>query len=312
MRYVQIVVVCLVSLPMATPGYRLAAQAPCEPTVTGALRVEKFESKTYGDSRTVRIWLPSEYDAPENAEKRYPVLYMLDGQTLFDKCTAFNNEQELQVDETLTRLIAEKKVRPVIVVGIDSSSRRNHEYRPFRDTVVDPTAPEPIGKDLPGFIVNEVMSYIAPRYRVTADAAETGIGGTSMGAVAALYILLNRSDRFGIGLLESATLPLGNGQLLRETAFLARGPDRIYIGVGATELAVPGGDKFAAQLRTPLAVANAGFAKMSETLAANLKAAYINRPEVTLVIEPNGNHTAASWARRLPTALSVLYGTGSR
>jgi len=312
MRCIEIFTVCVISLHVATADYRLAAQPPCEPTVSGVLRVEQFQSKTYGDSRTVRIWLPSDYDAAENAEKRYPVLYMLDGQTLFDKCTAFNNEQELQVDETLTRLIAEKKVRPLIVVGIDSSGQRSHEYRPYRDTIADPTGPEPIGKDLPGFVVNEVMSHIAPRYRVTAEAAETGIGGTSMGAVAALYILLNRPDRLGIGLLESATLPLGNGQLLRDTAFLARGPDRIYIGVGATELAVPGGDKFAAQLRMPLSVANAGFAKMSETLAANLKAAYINRPEVTLVVEPEGNHTAASWARRLPTALSVLYGTGTR
>jgi predicted alpha/beta superfamily hydrolase len=272
------------------------------------LRVETFESSIYGDRRTVRIWLPSEYEAPENVEKRYPVLYMFDGQTLFDTCTAFKNEQELEVDETLTRLIAEKKVRPLIVVGIDSSGRRSHEYRPFKDTVADPTAPEPIGKDLPAFVVNEVMRHVSARYRVTADPTETGIGGTSLGAVAALYVLLNRSDRFGIGLIESATLPLGNGQLLRDTAFLARGPDRIYIGVGSTELAVPDGEKFAAQLRMPLSVANPGFVKMSETLASHFKAAYINRPEVTLVVEPNGNHTSASWARRLPNALTVLYG----
>ena len=296
----------------AAPVSRVAAQAACDPTVTGVLRVETFESSIYGDRRTVRIWLPPEYDTPKNAETRYPVLYLFDGQTLFDKCTAFKNEQELAVDETLTRLITENKVRPLIVVGIDSSGRRSHEYRPFKDTVADPTAPEPIGKDLPAFVVNEVMTYVSGRYRVTADPTETGIGGTSLGAIAALYVLLNRSDRFGIGLIESATLPLGNGQLLRDTAFLARAPDRIYIGVGTTELAVPGGEKFAAQLRMPLSVANPGFARMSETLAAHFKAAYINRPEVTLVVESGGNHTSASWARRLPNALSVLYGPRAR
>ena len=303
---------CLVIIRGAVPGHRLAAQTPCAPTVTGTLRVESLASSIYGDRRTVRIWLPSEYELPENAEKRYPVLYLFDGQTLFDTCTAFKNERELEVDETLTRLIADKKVRPLIVVGIDSTGRRSHEYRPFRDTVADPTAPEPIGKDLPAFVVDEVMQHVSGRYRVTADPTETGIGGMSLGAVAAVYVLLNRSDRFGIGLIESATLPLGNGQLLRDTAFLARGPDRVYIGVGTTELAVPGGDKFAAQLRMPLSVANPGFAKMSETLAAHFKAAYINRPEVTLVIEPNGNHTSASWARRLPNALTVLYGPRSQ
>ena len=97
--------------------------------------------------------------------------------------------------------------------------------------------------------------------------------------------------------------------MLRDTAFLARGPDRVYIGVGATELAVPGGDKFAAQLRIPLATANSGFAKMAEALAENLRSAYINRPDVTLVVEPDGNHTAASWARRFPRAITILYGT---
>jgi predicted alpha/beta superfamily hydrolase len=307
MRY-HILLVCFVLVSTAGPGHPLAAQAACEPTVTGVLRVETFESKVYGDTRTLRVWLPAGYDAPENAQKRYAVLYMFDGQTLFDKCTAFKNEQELEVDETLTRLIANGQVRSLIVVGIDSSGRRSHEYRPFRDTVADPTAPEPIGKELPAFVVDEVMPHVSSRYRVTVDPTETGIGGTSLGAVAALYVLLNRSDRFGIGLIESATLPLGNGQLLRDTAFLARGPDRIYVGVGAIELAVPGGEKFAAQLRMPLSVANPGFAKMSETLAAHFKAAYINRPEVTLVVDPKGNHTSSSWARRLPNALSVLYG----
>ena len=271
-------VLCLLTLVADTPSNPLAAQTPCSPTVTGALRVEVFESAIYQDRRTVRIWLPSDYEASENALRRYPVLYMFDGQTLFDQCTAFKNEQELKVDETLTRLISEKRVRALIVVGIDSSSRRPHEYRPYKDTVADPTAPEPIGKDLPAFLVNEVMAHVSARYRVTADPAETGIGGTSLGAVAALYVILSRSDRFGIGLIESATLPLGNGQLLRETAHIARGPDRIYIGVGTTELAVPGGDKFAAQLRTSLSVANLGFARMSETLAANLRAGVHQSP----------------------------------
>ena len=57
--------------------------------------------------------------------------------------------------------------------------------------------------------MNEVMRHVSERYRVTADPAATGIGGTSAGAIAALYVLLNGSDLFGIGLIESATLPFG-------------------------------------------------------------------------------------------------------
>jgi len=288
------------------------AQGTCSATVAGDLRVESFQSALYGDTRTVRIWLPAGYDSAANAERRYPVLFMFDGQTLFDACTAFKGEQELQVDETLTRLIAAHEIPPIIVVGIDSSSRRTHEYRPYRDTVADPTAPEPIGKDLPVFVVNEVMPHVSARYRLTADPAQTGIGGTSLGAIAALYVLLNRSDRFGLGLLESPSVPLGNGQMLRDTAFLARGPDRLSIGVGSTELAVPQGEKFAAHLRIPLAAANAGFVKMVEVLAENMRTAYLNRPQVTLVVEPNANHTPASWTRRFPRAIAALYGVQDR
>ena len=301
-------VLCSIAFVAATAPTASWAQTQCSPTVSGDLRVESVQSATYNDKRTIRIWLPVGYDAAENAQRRYPVLYMFDGQTLFDTCTAFKGEQELQVDETLTRLIQENTVQPMIVVGMDSSSRRTHEYRPYKDTVTDPAAPEPVGKELPAFVVNEVMPYVSARYRVTADPVQTGIGGTSLGAIAALYVLLNRSDRFGMGLLESPSLPLGNGQMLRDTAFLARGPDRVSIGVGATELAVPQGDKFAAQLRIPFATANAGFAKMAEALAENLRAAYLNRPDVTLFVEPNANHTSASWARRFPRAVTLLYG----
>ena len=285
-----------------------SAQVLCQPTVEGSLRIESLQSATYGDKRTVRIWLPPGYDAAENARKHYPVLYMFDGQTLFDACTAFSGEQELQIDETVSRLVEVKRIDAMIVVGMDSSARRPHEYRPYRDNVADPTSPEPIGRELPAFVVDDVMPHVSANSRVTADATRTGIGGTSLGAMAALHVLLNRSDRFAIGLLESPTLPLGNGQMLRDTAFLARGPDRVYIGVGTTELGGPQGEKFAAHLRMSLPAANAGFARMAEVLAGNLRAAYINRPEVTLIVEPNGTHASASWARRFAGAVTLLYG----
>jgi predicted alpha/beta superfamily hydrolase len=286
-----------------------ASPVKCSPTVSGDLRIESLESGTYGEKRKIRVWLPAGYDAAANTQT-YPVLYMFDGQTLFDACTAFSGEGEWGIDETLTRLIAEKKIPPMIVVGMDSNSRRGYEYQPWRDVIAEPAALEPIGKLLPAFVVNDVMVYIAGHYRVTTDPARTGIGGASLSGIAALYVLLNRPDRFGMGLIESPTLPLGNGQMLRDTALLARGPDRVSIGVGTTELAFPGGEgvKFAAQTRMPLASANAGFARMAETLAANFRAAYLNHPDVTLVVEPNANHTVASWARRFSSAVTVLYG----
>ena len=287
-------------------------QSTCKSTVTGDLHIDHFQSVLYSREQTVRVWLPPGYSDPSNAQIKYPVLYMFDGQTLFDDCTAFANEHEIQADETATGLISNGTINPIIIVGIDSSAQRQYEYLPYKDSLGNPRAPEPIGKKLPDFLANEIIPYVSSHYRVTLSASYTGIGGASNGALAALWVLVNRPDLFGLGLIESPTLPDGNGQLLRDTTFLARGPDRIYIGVGTTELAVPGGDKFAAQLRLTLSDANAGFARMCEVLAANLKAAFINHPDVMLMVEPNANHTSESWARRLPKALTFLYGKHSQ
>jgi enterochelin esterase-like enzyme len=218
------------------------AQPPCKSSATGDLHVETFESTTYGESQTLRIWLPNAYTESANAQTKYPVLYVLDGQNLFDDCTAFANESEWRADETIAGLIAAKKIDPLIVVGIDSGPKRKHQYRVYRDDITDASAPDPIGAKLPAFLANEVLPYVGARYRVTSDPRRTGIGGASLAGVAASFILLNRPDLFGVGLIESATLPLGNGQMLRDSAHIAFGPDRVFVGVGTTELAIPGGD----------------------------------------------------------------------
>jgi len=284
------------------------AQTPCRSTVIGDLHVDQFASQTYQRQQTVRVWVPPGYGDASNADRKYKVLYLLDGQTAFDECTAFRGEHELQVDETVTRLIAEHRIVPIIVVGIDSYERRSYEYLPYKDVLGNGGGPEPIGTKLPDFLVTEVLPYVAAHYRVATEPGNVAIGGTSNGGIAAAYTLLHRPDRFRLGLIESPTLPDGNGALLRETEFLGRGPDRVYVGVGTTELAVPGGDKFAAQLGLTLEGANAGFAKMSETLATNLRSAFLNHPEVQLVVEPNGTHTSTSWARRFPRAIQFLFG----
>lgn len=111
------------------------AQHPCKSTVVGDLRIDHFVSKIYGGSMTVRIWLPPGYSDPANATHKYPTLYLLDGQTAFDECTAFHGEHELKVDEAVTRLIEEHKIPPIIVVGIDSTEHRAYEYSPYKDTI---------------------------------------------------------------------------------------------------------------------------------------------------------------------------------
>ena len=97
------------------------------PTVSnGTLKVyENFNSK-YVDARTIAVWLPEGYDSL----KKYPVLYMHDGQMLFDSTTTWN-KQEWKVDETTSNLISINKIKPFIVVGIwNNGTKRRFEYMP--------------------------------------------------------------------------------------------------------------------------------------------------------------------------------------
>lgn len=282
-------------------------QARCVPSVSGDLKIEVLTSAVYQRDVTIRIWLPPGYaDGP--ADRLYPTLYMLDGQGAFDNCTAFKGEQELRLDETAIALIAAGRIPPVVIVGIDSGTARNQEYAPYNNPVTDAAAPEPRGKLLPRFLADEVIPFVRSRYRVSKDAAQTGIGGCSLGAAGALWVSLHRPDLFGLALLQSPSLLLGNGQLLRDTAMLARAPDRVALGVGTSELDFPDIAAYLTPYRLERSEAEHGGLEMTERLADNLRAAYIKRSEVLFVVEPHANHSARSWAGRMAAALTFLYG----
>jgi enterochelin esterase-like enzyme len=290
------------------------AQESCKPTVVGDLRIEHFQSKIFDRMITVRIWLPPHYNDATEAAKKFPTLYMLDGQNAFDQCTTFKGEQELQIDETVSRLIAEHKIAPMVVVRVDSAhgEGRDYEYEAWKDPLTDGNQKEPDGKQLPSFFGSELVPYVSARYRVSDDAANTAIGGTSVGAFAALYVALHRPDLFALVLAESPDLWLGNGQLLRDTTLLLRVPDRVAIGVGTTEYNFPQSKEYFAPLRLTERDAEAATVKMDRILASNLEKAFINRPEVQLVIEPGANHSAVYWSHRIPAAITFLYGEPER
>ena len=277
--------------------------ADCKSTVVGDLQKKTFPSTTFGDTQTLRIWLPPGYNDPANTQKHYPVLYMLDGEKLFDACTN-NFHHEWQIDETLTRLIAANEIEPIIVVGIDApGERRADEYIPYADPIF--SAPEPHGKLFPGFLAAEVLPLIAREYRVATGPDHTAIGGSSYGSVAALYALLHRPDLFGLGLLESTSLQVGNGQLLRDTASLVIGPRRVSVVVGMNEI----GDsiKFAHDHGFDPDTFDRGFVQLSEQLANNLKAAAFNHPAVVFVKQPGARHEEKAWAERFPAAIKFLF-----
>ena len=279
---------------------KLKAQVPaqaCKSTVTGTLEIIPLESKVFGNKRLLRVWLPPGYSAQAAAAKRYPVLYLFDGQMLFDRCTSQPFPDEWHVDETLTDSIAKKTVRPLIVVGIDNAGpgHREDEYSRYSAMADAP-------QKLSAFMMTEVLPLIDGRYRTISDRANRGVGGASLASLAALTLLLDEPDTFGLGLLESTSMQNGNGRVLQETSLVVQGPIRVSIGVGTAE--VP-----------PAEAAAHGFpyfdeavVEMSHTLAENLKKSLMNRPEVKLTVEQGGQHQPKYWSERFRgPAVSFLF-----
>jgi predicted alpha/beta superfamily hydrolase len=286
-----------VTLIAATPAVTHAADAAptCRSTVSGDVRLHTLESRIFGNARTVRVLLPPGYDATENSNRRYPVLYLLDGQNLFDRCLSDVSHEEWRVDETVYRLVREGRIPPMIVVGVDHAGRdRAKEYLPYRDFVGAPEMPEPMGRQFPDFLTGEVMPLVDARYRTLQGHEHTGIGGSSYGGVATLYALLARPGRFGYGLIESPTLWIGMGQLVRDTSPLVAMPRRVFVAFGGRE-----GDDPAIIERM------VGLIRVVEQ---NFRAAGYDDRGFRFVFEPDARHDEGAWAQRLPDALTYLYG----
>jgi pullulanase len=273
-----------------------APAKPCKSTVTGTLETIPLESKVFGNKRFLRVWLPPGYSDPVATSKRYPVLYMFDGQLLFDRCTSQPFPDEWHVDETMTDLIVKKRVEPLIVVGIDNAGpgHREDEYSRYSAMADAP-------QKLSAFMTTEVLPLIDGRYRTIRDRTHRGVGGASLGSLAALTLLLDQPDTFGLGLLESMSLQNGNGRVLQETSSLVQGPLRVSIGVGTaevppTEAAAHGFPYF-----------DEAFVAMSKTLAENFKKSLMNHPEVKLTVQQGGQHQPKYWSERFGPAVTFLF-----
>jgi pimeloyl-ACP methyl ester carboxylesterase len=168
----------------------------------------------YADPRRVVVWLPPGYKAhgPKHA-----VLYMHDGQNLFDKATA-GYGMEWEIDEHLSKLIASGKVRPAIVVGIWNTPKRLQEYVPskafttlptdYRDKVRALYGGEPLSDGYLKFIVKELKPMIDRRFNVRTDRANTVVMGSSMGALISLYAIDEYPKVFGGAGMMSTHWPL--------------------------------------------------------------------------------------------------------
>jgi len=151
-------------------------------------------SQFLGPTRHVEIWLPPGYDSATTT--RYPVLYMSDGQNLFDPRIA-NTGVDWGVDEAVVRLVQRGVIPPIIVVGAWSTAERGAEYSPWHRA-----------NAYARFLIEELMPRVNREFRTLTGPANTAVMGSSMGGLLSFYLVTRHPDVFGACGCESTHFPL--------------------------------------------------------------------------------------------------------
>lgn len=257
-------------------------------TVVGTLELHEIDSAALGAKRTIRVWLPPGFAA--NGSERYDVLYLHDGQNCCDAATsAFGHEWE--IDETLTKLIGAKTIRPIIVVGIDNGGAKRIDELTF-----DADAKNGGGHaDMYAkFLLTEVMPFVAKTYPVNAGPAHTFLGGSSLGGLVSLEIARRNPNTFAGVIAMSPSLWWNDESLTHAIEHDATGlkSTRVWLDMGTRET----GDANAT-------AKNASNVLGAKRLDAALKAGQI---EHHLEIAADAQHNEEAWAKRFPEAIQYL------
>jgi len=254
-------------------------------TLAGNVRTHQLRSRALGESRRVWVYLPPQYS--RETKRRFPVLYMQDGQNVFDGATAFIAGKEWEVDEAAEKLIREGRIEPLIVVAVDNGGeRRVDEYTPTRDASVGQGG----GLERSSRMLREELKpWVDTTFRTRTEPASTAIAGSSLGALAALELALRHPDVFGHAAALSISAWWDEGVLARLVDGLGSRPDvRVWLDTGTRESdrAVPQ----ARQLRDAL-----------------VRGGWREGSDLHYVEVEDGTHDEAAWARRVPDVLEFLF-----
>ncbi len=277
------------------------------------VRLDSFPS-AYVPARNIDIWLPDAYAE----DQQYAVLYMHDGQMLYDSTSTWN-KQEWGVDETLSALMNKGQIQPVIVVGIWNSNFRHSEYfpqKPFESLL--PEQQEAIYEQAENaeqkalfakpvcsdaylkFMVEELKPYVDANYPVYTDAAHTFVMGSSMGGLISLYALCEYPDVFGgaaclsthwpgITTLENNPVPQAFYSYLGD--YLPPvGSHKIYFDYGTVGL-------------------DASYGKLQAKVDSVMRSKQYTQAEWLTKPFLGADHSEKSWAARLKYPVKFLLGT---
>jgi predicted alpha/beta superfamily hydrolase len=159
---------------------------------SGQLRKhEKFRSRFLRNQRDLIVYTPPGYD--EQPARRFPVLYLQDGQNLFDGATSFIPGQDWHVGQTADYGIQAGAIAPLIIVGMYNTKARIREYTPTHVPKLGGGRADRYAK----FLIEEVKPFIEREYCTLSGSRHTGIGGSSLGGLVSLYLGLKHPRIFG-------------------------------------------------------------------------------------------------------------------
>lgn len=245
-----------------------------------------FTGSHLPDPRDLIVYLPPGYDSEPH--RTYPVLYLHDGQNLFDPGTSFIPGHTWQVRENADDAIAAGEVEPLVIVGIyNTGGRRLAEYTPEHDRRHGGGEAEHYGR----LLTEELLPFIASRYRVRTDRESTGVGGSSLGGLVSLYLGLRHAERFGRLAVLSPSVWWNHKSILgylNERAPQIWDRPRLWLDVGEKE-----------GRRT---------LHDAEHLARRLRAnGWVQGQTLHFERFPDGAHDEPSWSRRVRPMLRFLY-----
>ncbi len=234
----------------------------------------EFYSSHLKNERDILVWLPPSY---QSGSKRYPVIYMHDGQNLFDPRTSYSGIT-WNVDKIISKLIFEKKIEEVIVVGINNSKDRIEEYNLYSAK----------GLNYSSFLINELKRFIDENYRTKTDPANTCTIGSSMGGLFSFQLIMNFPKIFGKAGCLSNSFWINRKRVFLEPENKNLDDLKIYLDCGKGE---------------------------KELIFDNMKMALILKNKdmqcgknLLYHFEKDAHHSESYWARRLHIPLTFLFG----
>ena len=267
----------------------LVPEPPRPDTITGTVAYHDVSGASVGlKDRRLIVWLPPGYDTATT--RRYPVLYMHDGQSIMNtKTAAFG--VEWQVDETAQSLIQSGQMEPIIIVGVYNTDDRIPEYTPIA------TAQYGGGKanDYGRLLVEVVKPLIDTTYRTKPQAEFTGVAGSSLGGLVSMYFGVTRSDTFSrLGVISPSVWWAERDIVTRVQNMTSKPPMRIWVDIGTTEdNSVEDSQKTVDDTRA-----------LRDALIGE---GWVLDTDLKYLEVPGGRHNELAWAARMDQILKFLY-----